>query len=55
MTNWFQAKITYSAQWAKDGQEFSQIEGFQDESFLTSYLHSMGWRIVKAERLEANV
>jgi hypothetical protein len=52
MLEWFQARITYSAQWAKDGKEWSQIEGFQDESFLTSYLHSMGWRIVGAERIK---
>ena len=49
--NWFQARITYSAEWAENGKEFTNIEGFQDESFLTSYLHSMGWRITKAERI----
>ena len=53
MIEWFQARITYSAEWAKDGREWSAIEGFQNESFLISYLHSMGWRIVKAERIEA--
>jgi hypothetical protein len=53
MIEWFQARITYSAEWAKDGHEWSAIEGFQNESFLTSYLHSMGWRIVKAERIES--
>ena len=53
MLDWFQARITYSAEWAKDGQEWSQVEGFQNQDFLTSYLHSMGWRIVKAERVEA--
>jgi hypothetical protein len=51
MTTWLEAKITYSAEWAKDGKEFSRTEGFQNESFLTSYVHSMGWRIVKTERI----
>jgi hypothetical protein len=50
---WFQARITYSADWAKDGKEWAQVEGFQNEDFLTSYLHSMGWRIVKAERVQS--
>lgn len=49
--DWFEARITYSAEWAKNGEEFARIEGFQNESFLNSYLHSMGWRIVKAERI----
>ena len=53
MQDWFQARITYSADWAEDGQEWTQVEGFQNESFLTSYLNSMGWRIVKAERIVA--
>ena len=53
MIEWFQARITYSAEWAKDGQEYTNTEGFQNQSFLDSYLHSMGWRIVKAEKVSA--
>jgi len=53
MIEWFQAKITYSGNWAKDGKEWWGIEGFQNQSFLDSYIHSMGWRIVKAERIES--
>jgi hypothetical protein len=51
MLDWFQARVTYSQDWAKDGHEWTQVEGFQNESFLTSYVHSMGWRIVKVEKI----
>lgn len=50
-TKWFQAEITYSREWSESGKEWSQVEGFQDETFLETYLDSMGWRIVKAERV----
>jgi hypothetical protein len=45
MTDHFYARITYAPEYAKDGNEWSQIEGFQNMDFLTSYLNSMGWRI----------
>ena len=52
MKKFFDAKITYSAEWSATGEEWEQVEGFQDEGFLNSYLEAMGNRIVKAEILE---
>jgi hypothetical protein len=46
----FSERITYSANWSETGAEWSQVEGFLQESDLTQYLESMGWRIVRHQR-----
>lgn len=50
--DYFQARITYSPEYAGDGKEFTTTEGFQDMTFLTHYLEVMGSRITKYEILE---
>ena len=49
MVEHFEARITYAPEYAKDGKGWSQVEGFQNMDFLTSYLNSMGWRITNHE------
>ena len=51
MKTFFDARITYSAKWSDTGEEWSQVEGFQNEDFLNSFLKAMDWRIVKHEIL----
>jgi len=46
----FSERITYSESWSETGKEWSQVEGFLQESDLTQYLESMEWRIVRHER-----
>lgn len=46
----FTERITYSADWSDNGKEWSQLEGFLQESDLTQYLQSMSWRIIAHKR-----
>jgi len=50
----FTERITYSANWSDTGKEWSQLEGFLQESDLTQYLQSMNWRIIAHEREKAS-
>jgi len=49
----FSERITYSAEWSDTGAEWSQVEGFLQESDLAQYLKTMDWRIVRHEREES--
>lgn len=49
----FDARITYSPEWHDTGVAYTQVEGFQNMEFLTSYLEVMGWRIIDHEIIGA--
>lgn len=44
--------VTYSPQWSDSGEEWSQVENFQNRDFLYSYVETMGWRVMSVKIME---